>query len=168
LRRAIPALDHMIGSDEAVDWKGFVGGNLGTPNFKDDAENRLFRNNAEASRVYQTISRLAKTKPDQAREMLKDPDNAAFALFHGDLQRITKGLRKIDEVRDAVEASNASDAEKKQRVQALEKFRTALLGHADALNNLLFKRRMAGRPKSKSQAPPLVGLPMKPPESAHP
>jgi hypothetical protein len=145
LRHAVPALDRMLNSGEDVDLKSFVGGSLGVPNFQYGAEQRLSRNTAEANRTYQTISRLAKTDPGKAREMLKDPDNAAFALFHHDLNSMMTALHKVDQVREAVDSSKIPDTEKQQRLKALDNFRQALLAHADSLGDLLFRRRMAGK-----------------------
>jgi hypothetical protein len=145
VRHAVPALDRMMESGEDVDLKSFAGGNLGVPNYREDAEKRLIRNAAEANRVFSNISRLAKTNPKQAMEMLKDPDNAAYALFHHDLNQMTTALRKIDQVRETVDASKIPDAEKQSRLKAIDNARQMFVDHADALNNLLFKRRSAGK-----------------------
>jgi hypothetical protein len=175
VRHALPALDRMFDSGEDVDMKSFVGGNLGVPNYRDDAEKRLIRNAAEANRVYSNISTLAKANPQQAVEMLKDPDNAAYALFHHDLQGMTTALHKIDQVREAVNASTSPDAEKQSRLKALDNARQMFLGHADGLNNLLFKRRTELRGAIPTTAPshpsmiPLMptarasGVPFRPP-----
>jgi len=152
VRHALPALDRILDSGEDVDLKSFVGGNLGVPNYRDDAEMRLKRNAAEANRVYSNVSKLAKTDPQQAMKMLKDPDNAAYALFHHDLNQMTTALRKIDQVRETVDASKIPDAEKQSRLKTLNNARQMFLGHADGLNNLLFKQRTAGKSAASSKS----------------
>jgi hypothetical protein len=141
VRRALPALDRMLDSNEDVDLRSFVGGNLGFPNYRDDAEKRLIRDTAEAERVYQRVGKLAKTDPEQARQFLKDPDNATYALFYRDLAGMTKMLNRIDQAKEAVEGGKLSDAEKQTRLQAIAKARGNLLTHADGLNKMLFDRR---------------------------
>jgi hypothetical protein len=141
VRRALPALDRMIDSNEDVDLRSFVGGNLGFPNYRDDAEKRLIRDTAEAERVYQRVGKLAKTDPAQARQFMKDPDNATYALFYRDLAGMTKTLNRIDQAKEAVEGSKLSDVDKQTRLQAIEKARGNLLSHADGMNKLLFERR---------------------------
>ncbi len=141
VRRSLPALDRMLDSNEDIDVRSFVGGNLGFSNYRDDAEKRLIRDTAEAERVYQRIGKLAKTDPEQARQFLKDPDNATYALFYRDLAGMTKMLNRIDQAKEAVEGGKLSDAEKQSRLQAIEKARGNLLTHADGLNKLLFERR---------------------------
>ncbi len=145
VRRALPALDRMLDSNQDVDLRSFVGGNLGVPNYKDDAEKRLIRNAAEASRVMQKVSKLAKTDPAGARTFLRDPDNASYALFRHDLAEMTKNLHDVDEKKQLVEDSELPDAEKQNRLHALDKVRANVLAHADALNNLLFRKRMGKR-----------------------
>jgi hypothetical protein len=167
LRHALPALDRMLDSSEDFDWKSFVGGNLGVPNSRDDAEKRLIRNAAEANRVYSNISKLAKTDPEKARELLKEPDNAAYALFHHDLTQATTALRKIDQVRETVDASKMPDADKQKQLKALDNFRQMFLGHADGLNNLLFKRRTAGKAAASTGSGVQWGaIPRRPPAQA--
>jgi hypothetical protein len=146
VRHALPALDRMLDSNEDVDLRSFAGGNLGFPNYRDDAEKRLIRDTAEAERVYQRVSKLAKTNPEQARQFLKDPDNATYALFYRDLAGMTKMLNRIDQAKEAVEGGKLSDTEKQSRLQAIEKTRTNLLTHADGLSKLLFERRQKARP----------------------
>jgi hypothetical protein len=163
VRHALPALDRILDSNEDVDLRSFLGGNLGVPNYKYGAEQRLARNTAEANRTYQAISGLAKKDPEKALAMLKDPDNATYALFHNDLQQATAALHKIDQVRETVDASNAPDAEKQKQLEALDNFRKAFLDHADALNNLLFKRRMQRREAIPATPP---GIPRRPPAMA--
>jgi len=141
VRHALPALDRMLDSNQDVDLRSFVGGNLGFPNYRDDAEKRLIRNSAEAERVYQQVGKLAKTDPAKAREYLKDPDNAAYALFYRDLAGMTQMLHRIDQTKESVENGKLSDAEKQSRLQAIEKARANLLSHADGMNKLLFERR---------------------------
>jgi hypothetical protein len=58
---------------------------------------------------------------------------------------MTTALRKIDQVREAVNASKIPDAERQSRLKGLDNARQMFLGHADALNNLLFKRRTEGQ-----------------------
>lgn len=157
VRHALPALDRMLDSNQDVDLRSFVGGNLGVPNYKDDAEKRLIRNDAEAARVGQTVSKLAKTSPGRARTFLRDPDNATYALFRRDLAEMTKNLHAVDEQKQFVEDSNLPDAQKQSRLQALDKVRANVLAHADALNNLLFRRRM-GRRAGIPMAPPVTSM----------
>lgn len=158
VRHSLPAVDRMLDSNEDVDLRSFAGGNLGFPNYKDDAEKRLIRNAAEASRVSQTVSRLAKTNPAQARQFLKDPDNATYAIFRNDIASLEKALHTVEQSREVVESSKLPDAVKQQRLQALDKVRTNVLSHADGLNNLLFNRRMAKR----------SGVPMTAPAAGNP
>jgi hypothetical protein len=170
LRHALPALDRVLDSNEDVDLKSFAGGNLGVPNYRDDAEKRLIRNAAEANRVYQNVSKLAKTNPQQALEMLKDPDNAAYTLFHHDLNNATTVLRTIDQVRETVNASKISDAEKQRQLKALDDTRQESLANADGLNNLLFKSRTQLRQRGAiPTAPPSrlwSPIPLTPPSRA--
>lgn len=154
VRHALPALDRMLDSSEDIDLRSFAGGNLGLPNYRDDAEKRLIRDTAEAERVYQRVSKLAKTNPEQARQFLKDPDNATYALFYRDLAGMTKMLNRIDQAKEAVEASKISDAEKQSRLQAIEKARANLLAHADGLSKLLFQKRERAREQR-----PILGQP---------
>ena len=141
LRHAVPALDRMLDSDADVDVRAFAGGNLSLPNFKDDAEARLDRNAAEAQQVFETLSKTAKRDPAQARAMMLDPDNAAYALFRRDLQSIVAAKNRLDQARERIEESNLSPADKRERLRSLDASRQTLLGHADALNELLFERR---------------------------
>jgi hypothetical protein len=148
VRKAIPALDRLLDSSEEADWRSFAGGNLGAPNYRDDAEKRLIRNAGEADRVRQVISQLAKSNPQKAREYVKDPDNAAFALFHHDLSGLAATLKRMDEAKERIESSGLSDADKQARTATIDKARENLLQHADGLNNLLFERRQKGKPPS--------------------
>ena len=146
VRHALPSLDRMLDSNQDVDLRSFVGGNLGFPNYRDDAEKRLIRDTAEAERVYQQVGKLAKTNPEQARQFLKDPDNAAYALFYRDLMGMTKMLNRIDQAKETVENGKLGNAEKQSRLQAIEKARANLLNHADGLNKMLFERRQRAKP----------------------
>jgi hypothetical protein len=154
VRRALPALDRMIDSNEDVDLRSFVGGNLGFPNYRDDAEKRLIRDTAEAERVYQRVGKLAKTDPAQARQFLKDPDNATYALFYRDLAGMTKMLNRIDQAKEAVEGGKLSDAEKQTRLQAIAKGRANLLSHADGVSKILFERRQKPTSTSPTRTQP--------------
>jgi hypothetical protein len=138
----------MLDSNEEIDLRSFAGGNLGVPNYRDDAEKRLLRNAAEAEEVHRTIGKLAKSNPDLAREYVKDPDNAAFALFYHDLNGLTATLKRMDEAKERIEASGLSADEKKSRTATIDKARESLLQHADGLTNLLFERREKGKPPS--------------------
>jgi hypothetical protein len=149
LRHAIPSLDRILNAGEGLDAKGFIGGNLGLPNYREDAERRLFRNYAESQQTFQAVSRMAKTDPAEARAYMQDPDNAAYALFHRDFAQIVAALNRIDRAREAVSSSGLPAAEKAKRLQQLDASRQILLGHADALNNLLFERRQ--QPKRPAQ-----------------
>jgi hypothetical protein len=51
VRHSLPALDPMSDSNEDVDLRSFVSGNLGFPNYCDDAEKRLIRDTAETERL---------------------------------------------------------------------------------------------------------------------
>lgn len=153
VRHALPALDRMLDSNEDVDLRSFVGGNLGVPNYRDDAEKRLIRNAAEAERVYQRVGKLAKMDPAQARQFLKDPDNATYALFYRDLAGMTKILSRMEQAKEAIEGGKLSEAEKQSRLQAIEKARTNLLAHADGLNKVLFDRRQKAAGASKPSLP---------------
>lgn len=154
VRHALPALDRMLDSNEDVDVRSFVGGNLGFPNYRDDAEKRLIRDTAEAERVYQQVGKLAKTNPEQGRQFLKDPDNATYALFYRDLAGMTKMLNRIDQAKEAVEGGKLSDSEKQSRLQAIEKARANLLAHADGLNKMLFQKL-----KPAQEQRPILGQP---------
>jgi hypothetical protein len=148
VRHAIPALDRMLGSDQEIDFKSFAGSNLGLPNYQDGAEQRLKRNVAESSEVSITIGRLAKTKPDAAREFVQDPDNAAYALFRNELASMTATLKRIDAAKEAVSsAKNLSAREKSERLAQIAKARENLLRNADGLDALLFKRKQEKREK---------------------
>lgn len=145
VRHAIPALDRMLDSNEEIDLRSFVGGNLGAPNYRDDAEKRLLRNASEAEEVHRTIGKLAKPNPELAREYVKDPDNAAFALFYHDLNGLGATLRRMDEAKQRIDESGLPSDEKKARTATIDKARENLLRHADGLNNLLFERRQRGK-----------------------
>jgi hypothetical protein len=157
VRKAIPALDRLLDSSEETDWRSFAGGNLGVPNYRDDAEKRLIRSAGEADRVHQVLSRLAKSDPKQAREYVKDPDNAAFALFHHDLQQMASTLRRMDQAKEAIQNSGLPDADKQKRLETIENSRRNLLQHADWLNNTLFERREKGKPADRMFAPGFLG-----------
>jgi hypothetical protein len=145
LRHAVPALDRMLDSNEEIDLRSFAGGNLGVPNYRDDAEKRLYRNVSEAEEVHRTIGKLAKMDPELARRYVKDPDNAAYALFAHDLAGLASTLKRMDEAKDRIEASGLPDADKKAKLDTIEKSRENLLRHADGLNNLLFEKRQRGK-----------------------
>lgn len=145
VRRALPALERMMDSNQDVDLRSFAGGNLGFPNYKDDAEKHLIRNLGEAERVSQSVSKLAKTNPERARQMMRDPDNATYALFKNDLMSLSKSLHEIDQKKEAVDGSKLPDAQKKQRLQQLDQVRGNVLSHADGLDRLLFDKRMSKR-----------------------
>jgi len=146
VRHALPALDRMLDSgDQDIDLRSFVGGNLGLPNYRDDAEKRLLRNAAESERVFESVSQLAKTKPEAARGMLQDADNAVYALFHRDLAQMASVLHRVDQAKEAVSDSKLSKEEKEQRLAEIEDARRNLLEHADGLNSLLFRRREQAR-----------------------
>jgi len=142
LRHAVPALDRMLDANQDFDLWSFAGGNLGVPNYRDDAEKRLLRNTAEAEEVHRTIMKLAKTNQDLARQYVKDPDNAAYALFYHDLNDMTATLKRMDEAKERIEESGLSDADKKAKTANIDKARENLLRQADGLGNLLFERRM--------------------------
>jgi hypothetical protein len=147
VRRALPSLDRMLDTDQQLDLKSFAGGNLGLPNYRDDAERRLYRNTAESEKTYQTLSKLAKSNPQQAREYMRDPDNAAYAMFHRDFASAVAALRRLDQTREHIEASGIPNAEKQNRLRQLDVARATLLGHADTLNNVLFERRQKSQPQ---------------------
>jgi hypothetical protein len=152
LRHAVPALDRMLDSNEEIDLRSFAGGNLGVPNFRDDAEKRLLRNAAEASEVHRTIGKLAKSNPELARQYVRDPDNAAFALFFHDLEGLSGTLKRMDEAKQRIDESGLPSESKKSRIATIDKARDNLLQHADSLNNLLFERRQ--RTKAQNAATP--------------
>jgi hypothetical protein len=145
VRHAIPALDRMLDSNEEIDLRSFVGGNLGVPNYRDDAEKRLLRNASEAEEVHRTVGKLAKSNPELARQYVKDPDNAAFALFYQDLNDLGATLRSMEEAKQRIDESGLPSEEKKARTATIDKARENLLRHADGLNNLLFERRQRGK-----------------------
>ena len=156
LRKAVPALDRMLDSNEEIDLRSFAGGNLGVPNYRDDAEKRMLRNVSEAEEVHRTIGKLAKTDPELARQYVKDPDNAAFALFYHDFSGLAATLKRMDEAKQRIEASGLPGEDEKSRSATIDKARENLLRHADGLNNLLFERREKGKagagiPKSVSE-----------------
>ena len=145
LRHAVPALDRMLDSNEEMDLRSFAGGNIGVPNYRDDAEKHLYRNASEAEEVRRTIGKLAKTDPELARQYVKDPDNAAFALFYHDLNGLAATLGGMDEAKQRIDESGLSSDDKKARTGTIDKARENLLRHADGLNNLLFERRQKGK-----------------------
>jgi hypothetical protein len=145
LRQAIPSLGRMLDADQEFDLRAFAGGNLGAPNFRDDAEKRLIRNAAEAQEIHSTISKLAKSNQELAREYVKDPDNAAYALFFHDLETLAGTLKRMGEAKERIEASGLPEADKQRKIETIEKNRENLLRHADGLNNLLFERAQKGK-----------------------
>jgi hypothetical protein len=58
---------------------------------------------------------------------------------------VRRCLSELVENLKIVENSRLPDAEKQNRLQALERVRANVLAHADALDNLLFQRRPARR-----------------------
>ena len=156
LRHAVPALERMFDSSEDIDLRSFAGRNLGVPNYRDDAEKRLLRNVAEAEEVHRTIGKLAKSNPDLAREYVKDPDNAAFALFYHDLSGLAGTLKRMDEAKQRIEVSGLSGEDKKARTATIDKAREDLLRHADGLSNLLFERREKAKPQGQLFRPDLL------------
>jgi hypothetical protein len=159
VRHAVPALDRMLDSKEDVDVRGFIGGNVGLPNYREDAETRLARNAAEAQQVFQTLSKVAKQNPAKAREMMRDPDNAAYALFHRDFQSILAAKNRLDQARERIEEAKMPETDKQTRLRALDASRQMLLGHAETLNNLLFQRRRGTAAKPTSIPPSTLTLP---------
>jgi hypothetical protein len=155
VRHALPQLDRLLDSNEEIDFRSFAGGNLGMPNYKQGGEQRLKRNAAEAAEVSQTLSRLAKTKPEMAREFIRDPDNAAYTLFHRDIERMASTLKRIDQAKDAVSsAKNLNAEEKKARLTQIDKARENLVRNADGLDRLLFERKQEMRSKGIGRPTP--------------
>ena len=116
------------------------------PNYKSGAEQRLKRNVAESMEVSQTLSRLAKTKPEMAREFIRDPDNAAYALFRNELGRMGSTLKRMDDAKEAVNsAKNLSAEEKREHLATIEHARENLLKNADGLDRVLFERKQENR-----------------------
>jgi hypothetical protein len=150
VRHALPQLDRLFDSNEEIDFRSFAGGNVGMPNYKQGAEQRLKRNVAETMEVSQTLSRLAKTKPEMAREFIRDPDNAAYALFRSEFARMSTTLKRIDDAKEAVSsAKNLSTDEKRERLSTIEHSRQNLLRNADGLDSLLFKRKQESRSRER-------------------
>jgi hypothetical protein len=145
VRHAFPALDRVLDQKGDVDLRSFVGGNLGVPNYRQSAEDRLGRNAAEAQRVVGAVTKLSKSDPAAARQFLRDPDNAAFALFHNDISSLEGNLKRIDKAKAQVEESKLPDSVKAHRLQALDRARQNVLSRADALDQRLFDRRTSGR-----------------------
>ncbi|MGH9497348.1 MAG: hypothetical protein ACRD3B_20290, partial [Candidatus Sulfotelmatobacter sp.] len=142
VRHAIPALDRMIGEDQDIDFRAFAGSNLGLPNYKYGAEQRLKRNTAESMEVSQTLSRLAKTDQAMARQFIQDPDNAAAALFRNEFSEMSKTLKRIDDAKETVNsAKNLSATEKSERIARIEHAKQNLLRNAEGLDRLLFERK---------------------------
>ena len=107
----------MLDAEDSVDLPGFAGGNLSLPNYRDDAERRLMRNEAEATQTWRAVTKLAKSDPAKARDYMRDPDNAAYALFHRDFAQAVAALDRLDRARDEIENSRASDEEKAARLE---------------------------------------------------
>jgi hypothetical protein len=165
VRHALPQLDRLFDSNEEIDLRSFAGGNLGMPNYKQGAEQRLKRNVAETMEVSQTLSRLAKTDHAMARKFIQDPDNAAYALFRNEFARMSTTLKRIDDAKEAVNsAKNLSANEKRDRLATIEHARENLLRNADGLDSLLFKRKQENRERTRlntdaTSAPPKIGAP---------
>lgn len=157
VRHAIPSLDRLLGSDQAIDFRAFAGSNLGLPNYQEGAEQRLKRNAAEAIQVSEELRQLAKTNREQARQFVQDPDNAAHALFRRELESMTTTLKRIDDAKEAIDsAKNLSAAEKAERLAPIEKARENLLRNADGIDALLFQREQENRAKAQPSAKPAV------------
>lgn len=155
VRHAIPALDRLLGSDQAIDFRAFAGSNLGLPNYQQGAEQRLKRNVAESVEVSEELRQLAKTNRDQARAFIQDPDNAAHALFRRELESMATTLKRIDQAQEAVKsAKNLSAAEKTERLAPIKKARENLLRNADGIDSLLFQREQENRSRVHSSAKP--------------
>lgn len=140
VRHAFPALDRILQGGD-VDFASFAGGNLGVTNYRYGPEDRLKRNAAEAAEVYTTISRLAKSDPQAARKFVQDPQNAALALFHSDLEHMATALQRINAAEQRVKsAPKLSEIEKQQRIAQMERAKQNLLKNADGLDRMLFQR----------------------------
>jgi hypothetical protein len=173
IRHAVPALDRMLDSDQEIDFKAFAGSNVGLPNYKSGAEQRLARNTGEAMEVSQTLSRLAKTDRVMASTFIRDPDNAAYALFRNEFSEMSKTLKRIDDAKETVTSTkNLSADEKRERTAQIDQARQNLLRNADGLDRLLFLRKQENRSRIPMNAPaasPLLApprtaaIPMQPP-----
>ncbi len=153
IRHAIPALDRMLDSDQGIDFRAFAGSNVGLPNYKSGAEQRLKRNTAEGMDVSQTVSRLAKSDRGAARRFIQDPDNAAYALFRNDLDSMSKTLQRLDDARATIgTAKNLSADEKRERLGQIDRARQNLLRNADGLDRLLFERKQQNRERAARPA----------------
>ena len=154
VRHAFPALDRILQGGD-VDFASFAGGNLGATNYKYGPEDRLKRNAAESAEVYTTISRLAKSDPQAARKFIQDPDNAALALFHSDLEHMATTLQRINAAEQRVKsAPKLSPQEKQQHIAQMERAKQNLLRNADGLDRRLFQRERA-----QGHLPRPIGLP---------
>jgi hypothetical protein len=164
VRHAIPALDRMIGSDQDIDFLSFAGSNVGLPNYKSGAEQRLKRNTAETMETSQTLSRLAKTNQAMARQFVQDPDNAAYALFRNEFSEMSKTLKRMDDAKESVgSAKNLSAGEKRERLAQIDRSRQNLLRNADGLDRLLFERKQENRGRiTPLQATPRLGIEAQP------
>jgi hypothetical protein len=146
LRHAIPPLDRMLDSDQDIDFRSFAGSNLGLPNYQSGPEQRLKRNAAEAAETSKTLTRLAHTNQAAAREFVKDPDDAAYVLFHRDFEQMAGTLKRIDEAKAAVDsAKDLNPAQKSARMARIDRARQNLLRNADGLDRLLFERKKENR-----------------------
>ena len=157
VRHAVPSLDRMLDSDESIDFASFAGSNLGMPNYKSGAEQRLKRNTGEAMEVSQTLSRLAKSDRAAARRFIQDPDNAAYAMFRNDLDKMSKTLKRLDDAKESIDsAKTLTGAEKRERQAHLDHARQNLLRNADGLDRLLFERKQERRERANVHSPAFV------------
>jgi hypothetical protein len=92
-------------------------------------------------------------KPAMAREFIQDPDNAASALFHRELEQMASTLKRIDQAKDAASSANLTDTEKSARLARIAKARENLLRNADGLDSLLFNRKQQGRARQGNSKP---------------
>jgi hypothetical protein len=131
-------------SEGKTDLGQILGGNLGVPNYRVDAESRLRKKGGIASDYAQSKSALLKQNPQAIRELFSsDPDAAAYLAFRSHIQQSLGMLRKIDQAKDVISASSESAERKRAAIAMLEKARVQEVRKADKLDravDLVLKR----------------------------
>jgi hypothetical protein len=158
VRSTFPAIDRIMGTGRGIDFASFAGSNVGLPNYRVTAEQRLHRNAAEAAEAYRTVQKLAETDRSKAQAFVRDPRNAALLMFHSEFEGMSSQLKRLDEAEQAVRGSKLTSDEKRERLGRIESARRQLLKNADGLDKLLFERmKRQGKPEQMGTPLPVMG-----------
>jgi hypothetical protein len=140
VRSTFPAIDRIMGAGHGIDFTSFAGSNVGLPNYRVTAEQRLHRNAAEAAEAYHTVQKLAESDRSKAQAFVREPRNAALLMFHSEFEGMSSQLKRLDEAERAVQSSKLTSDEKRERLARIDRARRQLLQNADGLDKLLFQK----------------------------